>query len=303
MRVEFEVAADLPDYLRVGFLRPGARYEGFGRFSRSQSFHAKDGALDQRGFAFRLETDLGPQDILLSNTPVSFAPDPVMFLTAASTLVEHARPIAVPLLFVRLGPRKAVHVLGQLLRPPDRTIAFTSQRYWSRTPLAFGPAAARLMVRPLDDVRRVASTASADFLTDDLTANLRQRASAFELCALLFVDETRTPIEDASVEWREADTPPIVLGRLTLPVQDLAGQEGRQLAERVDEHVMLSPWNTPCLRPLGRTNRGRLVAYNKSAEHRGAPPLTLPAWLRAHKPTATPLSKNAYRGKLNRSPA
>ena len=73
LRIAFEVAEDLPQHLHVGFLKPGARYEGFGRFSRSQSLFAADSALDQRGFAFRLQTDDGPQDFLFSNTPVSYA--------------------------------------------------------------------------------------------------------------------------------------------------------------------------------------------------------------------------------------
>jgi catalase len=58
--VEFEVSPDLPGELRVGFLSPGATYRGFGRFSRSQSFHGRDNELDQRGFAFRLDTRAVP---------------------------------------------------------------------------------------------------------------------------------------------------------------------------------------------------------------------------------------------------
>jgi len=83
LAITYEVAPDLPPELQLDYLRPGVTYHGFARFSRSQSFHAKDGDLDQRGFAFRIETDAGPQDILLSNTPVSFARDPVEFLTVA----------------------------------------------------------------------------------------------------------------------------------------------------------------------------------------------------------------------------
>ncbi len=71
--IAFEVSKDLPEDLQVGWLVPGARYDGIARFSRSQSKHADDSSLDQRGFAFRIDTDEGPQDFTLSNTPVSYA--------------------------------------------------------------------------------------------------------------------------------------------------------------------------------------------------------------------------------------
>ena len=82
----------MPAALRAGFLQPGATYPGFGRFSRSQSFRRRDRDLDQRGFAFRLETPDGPQDLLLSNTPNSFARDPVQFLTVAAIFAENSPP-------------------------------------------------------------------------------------------------------------------------------------------------------------------------------------------------------------------
>jgi hypothetical protein len=268
--MRFAVANDLPDHLRVGFLEPGASYPGFGRFSRSQSFRRRDADLDQRGFAFRIDTPLGPQDFLLSNTPVSFARDPVVFMTVASIFVGPL-PLAPFRLAAALGIVDAVRVLANVLRPPDRTVAFTSQGYWSRTPFAFGDAAARLLVRPDAHAgRRVSNRRDPDFLTTDLVAELGRRAASFELCAQLFVDERQTPIEDSSHAWSEDVAPPIVLGRVILPVQDLAGSEARALADRVERSEAFSPWTTPCLRPLGRTNRARLEAYLRSATHRGA---------------------------------
>jgi hypothetical protein len=269
--VEFEVSPDLPEHLRVGFLSPGAVYRGFGRFSRSQSFHGRDGELDQRGFAFRLETQERPQDFLFSNTPTSFAPDPVMFLRVATIFTEHSRPMVPLKLFSEIGIGEGLRVLRNLLQAPDRKVAFTSQRYWSRTPFEIGPAAARFMVRPTSEARRVQPAEDPDFLTLDLQQDLRQRARSFELCAQLFVDEQQTPIEDSSHEWLESVAPPVVLGRVVLPQQDLDRPEARELANRIESSEAFNPWNTPCLHPLGRTNRARREAYNRSAANRGAP--------------------------------
>lgn len=275
--MRFEVAPDLPKHLQIGFLRPGTTHIGFGRFSRSQSFRRRDGDLDQRGFAFRLETDLGPQDFLLSNTPVSFARDPVQFLTVASIVAESPTLIAPLRVIRRLGPREGLRVLANLVRPPARTLAFTSQRYWSRTPFQFGEAAARLLARPEGEPRRVSRDEDPDFLTADLVEALRRYARSFDLCAQLFVDDQRTPIEDASKVWLETDAPPVVLGRVVLPIQDLESEDARDLADRVERIEAFSPWTTPCLRPLGRSNRARREAYTRSAAHRGARVATDPA--------------------------
>ena len=270
-KVEFEVSTDLPEYLRVGFLSPGATYRGFGRFSRSQSFHGNDTELDQRGFAFRLDTGDGLQDFLFSNTPSSFARDPVMFLRVATIFTETPRPLVPLKLFRAIGIRRGVKVLRNLFQAPDRSVAFTSQPYWSRTPFEFGAVASRLMVRPTSEVRRVTDKKDPDALTADIAQDVREHSRSFELCALLFLDPQRTPIEDSSHTWADAAAQPVVIGRVVIPQQDLDGAEARDLADRVERVEAFNPWNTPCLRPLGRTNRARLEAYHRSAAGRGAP--------------------------------
>jgi Catalase len=267
-RIRFDVDPSLPQALRVGFLQPGASYTGFGRFSRSQSFRGRDGDRDQRGFAFRIETGEGPQDILLSNTPASFARDPVQFMTVATLFAESPLLLAALRVFPAVGLREGFRILRDLLGAPDRSLAFTAQRYWSRTPFEIGQTAARLFVRPMAAARRVAAKDDPDFLTTDLVAELREGSRSFELCAQLFVDEARTPIEDSSRAWDERVAPPIVIGTVVLPQQDLDAPEARELASRV-EKASFSP-KVSRFRPLGRMNRARVPAYDRSAEHRRA---------------------------------
>jgi hypothetical protein len=269
--VEFEVAPDLPEALRVGFLVPGATYRGFGRYSRSQSFHGRDNELDQRGFAFRLDTPGRSQDFLFSNTPTSFARDPVTFLRVARIFAENSRLVAPLKLMRAVGIGEGIRVLRSLLQSPDRSIAFTSMPYWSRTPFEFGSVAARLMVRPTSDTRRVTDKKDPDALSVDLAQDLRQGSRSFDLCALLYLDQKRTPIENSRHPWSDAAAAPVVIARVVLPAQDLDSAEARELAERVETSETFNPWNTPCLRPLGRTNRARRLAYDRSAANRGAP--------------------------------
>jgi hypothetical protein len=266
--IRFDVAPDLPEILRAHFLKPGASYPGFGRFSRSQSFRERDGDRDQRGFAFRIETDAGPQDLLFSNTPASFARDPVQFLKVATLFAESPRPLAALRVLPAVGLREGIRILRDLLRMPDRTLAFTSQRYWTRTPFAIGDVAARLFVRPTSAIVHVAATDDPDFLATHLAADLSEGPMALDLCAQLFVDETRTPIEDSSRIWDEGVAPPIVIGTVTIPQQDLSSEEAGALATRVERSEAFNPIVTPGLRPLGRMNRARVLAYARSADHR-----------------------------------
>jgi hypothetical protein len=273
VEIRFDVARDLPEPLRVGFLVPGASYEGFGRFSRSQSFRLRDSARDQRGFAFRFRTDRGAQDILLSNTPASFARDPVQFMQVATIFAESSLLIAPIRVLFATGFREGVRIIRNLLGAPDRTVSFTTQRYWSRTPFELGSAAVRLFVRPTVAARRIERPDDNDFLSTDLAAELRAGPATFELCAQLFVNERVTPIEDSSREWPEAVAPPVVLGTVTVIAQDLDSAGARDLAARVEAVEAFNPIVTPHLRPLGRMNRARVLAYARSADHRrGVPP-------------------------------
>jgi hypothetical protein len=103
------------------------------------------------------------------------------------------------------------------------------------------------------------------YLREKLREALREGEVCFDFCIQLFVDEKRTPIEDAYIEWKESDSPPIPIATLILPKQDL----DPQLQEDI-EHMAFSPWTTKEFTPLGLINLARKKVYDASAVHRGA---------------------------------
>jgi hypothetical protein len=86
------------------------------------------------------------------------------------------------------------------------------------------------------------------------------------------VDEGRTPIEDGSRDWSEADAPFVSVARLSLPRQEPASPRGRRIAAFV-EKLSFDPWHAGVdFRPLGNMMRARSHAYRLSTAERGASP-------------------------------
>ena len=88
----------------------------------------------------------------------------------------------------------------------------------------------------------------------------------YRLQLQFFVDEARTPLEDASVEWTESVSPFVDVAELTLeaPSTDV------DFIAHVEAGVF-DPWQALVAhKPLGEVMRARKVAYFSSQQGRGA---------------------------------
>lgn len=107
-----------------------------------------------------------------------------------------------------------------------------------------------------------------DFLHREFADRLARGAVEYDLCVQRFVDERRTPVEDASVEWTDGMSPALPVARLTIPGQDLDTAEALATARRIED-LAFNPWyTTEEFRPLGNINRARKAAYQASSAHR-----------------------------------
>jgi hypothetical protein len=81
------------------------------------------------------------------------------------------------------------------------------------------------------------------------------------------VNETITPIENASVNW---PSPYTTVARLSFPRQDCASVQGQALVREV-EAAVFDPWQALAAhRPLGDVQRARKVVYFESQKGRNA---------------------------------
>ena len=278
---QFEVLPDVPDYARVGIFAQAGTYRAYVRFSNGSSSKRHDRAPDVRGIALKLLgvpgkkiipalTDATTQDFLLilsAATPFRNADEFVWFVFAnqnQSTLLPKA--------IFRFGPWRALAILKRLIAGSSTPItSAATSRYFSALPTRFGPFAAKYSLAPhaAPEAGKEPGT-SRDYLGDELATRLAAGPVVYDFCAQFFVDETKTPIEDSSVEWREAEAPFVKLARLTIPKQDLRSPRGQKLAAFV-ERLSFDPWHAPEeFRPLGNMMRARNAAYRLSTEERKA---------------------------------
>jgi hypothetical protein len=141
-------------------------------------------------------------------------------------------------------------------------------------PLRYGDHLAKVSVAPASlGLRALASDGfdpGNDFsaLRDAVVAHFRDRPAEFEFRVQLCTDLGRMPIEDATVEWPEEESPYRPVARLTFPPQDAYSPPRRVF---VDDALSFSPAHALAAhRPLGSIMRARLRAYGELAHFRRA---------------------------------
>jgi hypothetical protein len=156
-------------------------------------------------------------------------------------------------------------IAGQLPAHP------ASNAYFSMAPIRFGKYVAKYRVKPVGDrhdsyldlVKRLGSQADAMRLA--LEETLQTQEVRFEFQVQLRTSERMMPVEDASVEWPESESPYRTVAHLLLPRQEI------KLLRQQDayQNLSFSVWHALAAhRPLGGINRVRRLAYTLSSAWR-----------------------------------
>jgi hypothetical protein len=269
LRAEIEIA-DVPEHLKVAVFAQPKTYSGYVRFSNGSGAHVSDKKPDLRGLALKLlgvpgkklipgMEDETTQDFLFINaSALAFrsVEDFVFFMQASTSQA---------LLPFRLFGHYGFGTFGflkRLIATARAVPSLATETYFSVAPIRFGDYAARLSLSP---AQMDAPPKPSDNLREELESRIKDKPLVWELRAQLFVSDDKTPIEDTSVAWSEADTPFVKLGKVTIPAQD--PKETFDLVETLS----FDPWHA-CeeLRPLGAAMRARSPAYRESQKARKA---------------------------------
>jgi hypothetical protein len=262
---EFTVLDGLAPGHRVGLFATPRTYACWIRFANATSQSDKD--KDTRGMAIKV-LDVAGENLTPGATTQDFILNshPVMMVGSTKEFLELLEANEAG------GFRRAMYFVTHI---KAARIAFASRAnpsshldipYWSTTPYQFGTGAVKYIARPASPTRSPAPANLTDnYLEEAMRRRLSREDATFDLLVQPYVDARRTPIEDASVEWREQDSPYVPVARIRIPAQSIddAGRRARC------EDVAFNPWHSlPEHRPLGSMNRARREIYRVMAEFR-----------------------------------
>jgi hypothetical protein len=159
----------------------------------------------------------------------------------------------------------AAQIAGHLPAHP------ASNTYFSMAPIRFGQFVAKYRVRPAGDLPvtwlDVASRLGSqpDALRLMLEEALRSQQVLFEFQIQLRTSANSMPIEDATVEWPESESPYRTVALLLMPRQEIDTEQQKTMCRQLAFNV----WHALAdHRPLGGINRLRREVYPVSAAWR-----------------------------------
>lgn len=145
--------------------------------------------------------------------------------------------------------------------PPRHPLA---EAYYSQCAFRYGDHIAKLAVIPdMPELHRLAGEEldlqDENGLRNAVAEYLRDHPAEFVVAIQLCTDLVRMPVEDASVEWSEDESPYRPVARLVLPPQPAHDAERES---SIDEDMSFCPSHSLAAhRPLGSIMRARMHAY------------------------------------------
>ena len=290
LKGELVVPEGLPAELAQGmFARPG-RYDVLVRYSQGPSNPVPDRASGQRGMALKVlgvegehvagSREQTTQDWIL-------APDPAFINATAKTFLLNFKlgasntpglpdEVIIGASYAARGVEAALEAVGlengtlKLLgREPLHPV---SHPYYSQTPSRYGDYLAKVAAFPTDDTLAAVGNPHVDTSQDDdafrdvMVAFFARHGAAFDLRVQLCTNLETMPVEDASVQWPEEQSPYRTVARLTLPPQD-SFSDGR--FRYFEQRLAFNPIHALAAhRPLGGVQRARMQAYLHTQDFR-----------------------------------
>jgi len=285
-----QVYDELPQPYRQGLFAEPGDYGVLLRFSTNPGDILPDSISTPRGLAVKVvgieDAEMVPehagqttQDFVLVNGRVFGVPDAAGFLKQVQLLVKHAGDSQSLKQFVSSVAQAAEStveafggesaLLKQFGHPETNLLGET---YSSQLPLRYGSYIAKISVEPASENLREVTGQHVEIgdnysaLRDTVVNFFKSQAATWEVRVQLCMDLSKMPVEDASVEWSEKESPYVAVARIVVPAQ-----EAYSAARRVyfDELLSFNPWHAMAdHQPLGNVMRARRKAYAASSKYR-----------------------------------
>lgn len=284
------IADDLPPELAQGLFAAPGDYEAVLRLSTNAGDILPDTIGLPRGLALKVlgvagerlpgSEDDATQDFVMADGPVFTAPDAEAFLKNLKLLAKTTDRMEtgkVVLSKVLRGIEAGLEAVGHP-SPTLKTLGGAphlhplGETFYSQTPFRYGDHIAKFSLAPVAPalVALTGETVDVSQDRDAIRAAVRETLMAhggrWELRVQLNTDLDAMPIEDATVEWDEAQSQYITVATLDVPAQIGWDDEATRAT---DEALSYSIWHgIAAHRPLGNVNRARRDTYRFSADFR-----------------------------------
>ncbi len=287
------------DAYRYGLFREPGQYEAWIRFSNGNHQIKPDPDRDVHGFAIKVmgvagpkllepERDASTQDFIMMDSPVYFFRD-LQAYAQFSTMLSWGGYKGWPSNTVTLRDilpffgyswlpwnwnLRSFFQVGKAQKNPPPTPLAT--QYFSASAYALGSQQyAKYSVRPCAASAKKAPPRvprTDDFLFQALKAALTNDSWCYDFMVQLQVPGKDMPVEDASIEWSQKDSPFVPVARIDIPKQRFDSAEEQCFCE----NLAFNPWHSlEAHRPVGVFNRIRKAVYQEDARFRrtkqGAP--------------------------------
>lgn len=290
LRARFQVLDGLPAEFSHGLFARPAAYEALVRVSSPPAEQLPDTVSTPRAIAIKVTGVDGPrvagggeqhsQDFLMVNAPTFSTPGLDGFLRAARLLAATTERMPRTKQAISATLRGVEAVLeaagsdGTRLRglggEPQRNPL--GETYFTQVPFLYGAYMAKFSLEPaspdllaMEDQPLPAAEDAQREAIGTFFASIHAPVE-WVLRAQLCRDVERMPIEDASAEWDEAESPWQPVARLRAPPQPAWDAS---VSAHAEDALAFSPWHALAEhRPLGAINRARRVVMAASREFR-----------------------------------
>lgn len=277
VRATFTVKDDIaPQFLHSALHKPGVEFQAWIRFSNGDMTVQADSKPDARGMAIRVMNVPGEkiapelpesaiQDFVMTNMPVFFHRNVFDYVDDMYYLAKLERTRW----FISLWPPrihpKRLYIAKQTVS--SRIKSPLQPQYYSMTPYQLGTTTLKFSAKPCAGMtfNEAVDTSNYDFLTQAMQAKLDHSAACFDFMVQERRADKDMPIDDATVEWSEQESPFITVATINIPPQSFASEEQQLFCE----NLSMNPWHgVGEWQPLGSLNRSRRLVYHAVSQFR-----------------------------------
>lgn len=289
---ELTVASGLPEAYAQGLFAQAGTYPAVIRLSTTPGDVLDDKVSTPRGLGLKVVGVPGErvtgserdttQDFVLVNGPAFLAPSAKKFLGSLKPLA--ATTDKVPNLkrafsAVLRGTEKVIEAVGGESgkikamggHPETNPLGET---YFSQAPILYGPYMAKVSLAPVSLELTALTDAPVDLsgtqdgLRKAIMEHFATQGGEWALRVQLCTNLDTMPIEDASVEWPEEESPWVTVAYLRAAPQAAWSEN---LSRAIDDGMQFNPWHALAAhRPIGSIMRVRRAAYAMSKSFRGS---------------------------------